>query len=74
MKNYISLKDENGNVVNCEVLLTYLSPVSNKNYIVYKENEDEVCVNFYNENTNELSEIINEEDWNEIEGVIKKYL
>lgn len=78
--NVFTVKDENGNSIECEILLTFESPETNKNYIVYTDNtKDEVgalkvYANVYDKNGNsrELLPLETEEEWNTVEAILAK--
>ncbi len=75
-----TVKDENGNSIECEVLFTFESEETKKNYIVYTDNQKEesgalkVYANIYDKNgTNKnLMPIETEEEWNTIESILAK--
>jgi len=78
--NVFTIKNEKGENVECEVLFTFESPETNKNYIVYTDHtEDEsgaikVYANIYDKNgtTKDLLPIETEEEWNTIESILAK--
>lgn len=75
-----SVKDESGNTIECEVLFTFESPETGKNYIVYTDNQKEdsgalkVYANIYDKNgtSKDLMPIETEEEWNTIESILHK--
>jgi len=75
-----TVKDESGNSIECEVLFTFESPETNKNYIVYTDHgKDEsgalkVYANIYDKNglSKDLMPIETEEEWNTIESILAK--
>ena len=78
--NVFTVKDENGNSIECEILFTFESPETNKNYIVYTDNtKDEVgalkvYANIYDKNGNsrDLLPLETEEEWNTVEAILAK--
>ena len=74
------IKDENGNPKECEILFTFASLQTNKNYIVYTDNEvDEagflkVYANIFDPNgsSKQLMAIESEEEWNTVEAILAK--
>ena len=78
--NIFVVKDENGKNIECEILFTFESPETNKNYVVYtekKKNESgevKVYANVYDKggNNRELLPIETEEEWNTIEAILAK--
>ena len=78
-KNIFTILDENGNEVVCEVLFTFDSEETKKNYMVYTDNttDDEGNVRVYastfdptKENT-ELTPIETEREWKIIETILE---
>ena len=78
--NVFSIRDEAGNVIECEVLFTFSSPETNKDYIVYTDNVKtgdgalQVYANVYDktgQNRN-LMPIETEEEWNTVESILAK--
>jgi len=75
-----TVKDEQGKTIECEVLFTFESPETKKNYIVYTDNtKDEsgalkVYANIYDKNgqTRNLMPIETEEEWNTVESILAK--
>lgn len=78
--NVFTVKNEKGENVECEVLFTFESPETNKNYLVYTDHTmDEtgamkVYANIYDKNgaTKDLLPIETEEEWNTIESILAK--
>ena len=76
--NQITLLDENGQVVCCDVLFTFDSEDTKKSYIVYtdqtrdEEGNVEVCASIYapEENGGRLYPIQTEEEWEVIEAIL----
>ncbi len=74
------IKDENGNVKECEILFTFASAQTNKNYLVYTDNEvDEtgaikVYANTYDQTgtVKQLMALETEEEWNTVEAILAK--
>ena len=78
-KNTFTVIDENGKEVTCEVLFTFDSEETKKNYIVYTDNttDDEGNTRVYasvfdstNENT-ELKPIESEREWKIVETILE---
>ena len=78
-KNTFTVMDENGKEVTCEVLFTFDSEETKKNYIVYTDNttDEEGNVRVYasiydptSENT-ELKPIESEREWKIIETILE---
>ena len=78
-KNTFTVLDENGKEVVCEVLFTFDSEETKKNYIVYTDNttDEEGNVRVYastfdpaNENT-ELKPIETEREWKIVETILE---
>lgn len=75
-----TIKNEKGEKMECEVLFTFESPETKKNYIVYTDNTSDesgalkVYANIYNQNetSKELFPIETEEEWNTIEAILAK--
>ena len=74
-----TVKDENGNNIECEILFTFESPETNKNYIVYTDNTRdeagnvEVYASIYDpENPHSRLEAIEtEKEWKVIETILE---
>ena len=45
-KNYIKIINENGEEINCELILKYYDKTNNKNYIVYKKYDEYYAARF----------------------------
>lgn len=79
-KNTFSMLDENGNEVVYDVLFTFESEETNKNYIVYTDNKiDEVSGNIEvyasiydpNDEHSKLEAIETEKEWKVIETILE---
>lgn len=86
-ENQLTVIDENGTEILCEILFTFDSDEYNKSYVVYypagAENEDEngnvdLHVSAYTPNSNgeggELMPVETDEEWDMIEEVINTFL
>lgn len=77
--NVFTVKDENGNSIECEILFTFESPETNKNYIVYTDNTKdqqgnvEVYASIYDPNDphSRLEAIETEKEWKVIETILE---
>ena len=75
-----TVKDENGKNIECEILFTFESPETKKNYIVYTDNTKDdagslkVYANVYDKSgaTKELYPLETEEEWNTVETILAK--
>ena len=74
--NKIIITDENGNEIVFNVLFTYENEERGKSYVfVYKDDEEDNVMAFvYNELTKEISEIEDDEEYNEVEEVFNAYM
>ena len=78
--NILKLKDENGNILEYEVLLVFKWYKTNKNYIVYTDkynlnDEINVYANIFDPNDDSVFESIDtEEEWNEIDNQLKNIM
>ena len=79
-KNTFTVMDENGKEVTCEVLFTFDSEETKKNYIVYTDNKvDEVTGNIEvyasiydpNDPKSRLEAIKTEKEWKVIETILE---
>lgn len=78
--NIFNIKDENGKNVECEILFTFESPETKKNYIVYTDNTKDaagavkVYANIYDKTgaSKELLPLETEEEWNTVESILAK--
>ncbi len=77
MDNIITITNENGKEIKCEILFTYHSDDFNHDYVVFKEtNTLNVSAAIYNENgdgTGSLDQIDNEEEWALIEDLLEEW-
>ena len=77
-KNSFTVLDENGREITCDVLFTFESDETNKNYIVYTDNTTDetgntkVYASIYNPNDehSKLEEIQTEKEWKMIDGIL----
>lgn len=77
-KNSFTVLDENGREITCDVLFTFESEETNKNYIVYTDNtideegNTKVYASIYdpNDENSKLEEIKTEKEWNIIESIL----
>lgn len=83
-ENKLTIIDENGNEILCEVLFTFNSEEFNKNYVIFypvgSEEEDgtiSVMAASYVEEADgtcgELSEVTNEDEWQLIEEMLESF-
>ncbi len=78
-KNKFKVIDKDGNEIECEVLFTFESDETKKNYIVYTDNtKDEIGnIKVYasifdpNSETTKLDPIETEKEWNIIENILE---
>lgn len=78
--NIFYIKDNNGENVECEVLFTFSSNETNKNYVIYTDHKTDdtgsinVYANTYDPSgaSKELGAITTEEEWNTIESILSK--
>lgn len=76
----MTVKDESGNIIECEILFTFRSEETKKDYVVYTDNsltedgQTKVYANVYEKNGNSkvLSPVETEEEWNTIESILAK--
>jgi len=82
--NLLTMIDENGNEVICEILFTYHSDEFNKDYVVFfakgaEDSADETvevsaaCYNPTDENGGNLLPIETDEEWDMIEELLTEY-
>ncbi len=79
-KNYskIKIKDEKGNIKECDVLYIFTPKKSNLSYIVYTDNvlddgeSKRVYANIIKENSKELMPLKTEEEWYTVEAILTK--
>ncbi len=78
MKKTISIKNEDGKDIECEILLDFILRKNNKHYLVYTDNTTNsdgsvnVYVSVYINDT--LEDILTDEEWNEIENRLNKII
>ena len=78
-KNTITVRDENGKEVVCDILFTFDNEETKKSYIVYtdnakdKEGKVQVYASIYNPNekNSKLEEIKKEKEWQYIDTILK---
>lgn len=78
-KNTITVKDENGKEVVCDILFTFDSEETKKSYIVYTDNtkdsngQVQVYASIYNpgDKNTKLEEIKTEKEWKVIDTILK---
>ena len=79
-KEYLLVTDEEGNEIECEIIMTFTSDEFNKSYVVYQIKDDESGEYYaasYNPDDGDegkLFEIETEEEWNLIEEVLESFL
>ncbi len=79
MEQYFILYNENGDEIQCETLATFYSEETNKDYIIYTDNQlDEegnykVYASIYNMNEEgfELIEVETDEEWEMIASILE---
>lgn len=82
--NQLVVVDGDGNETLCEILFTFQSERTNKNFVVFYRVEDlnneeedlELNAAIYQEGDGEIGELIaieDDEDWNEVEDAINDY-
>ena len=75
-----TVKDENGKNIECEILFTFESPETNKNYIVYTDNTTDeegntkVYASIYTPNSEDLNlqPIETDKEWKIIEVILNE--
>ena len=78
-KNTITVKDENGNEIVCDILFTFDNEETKKSYIVYTDNTKDkdgkvqVYASIYNPNEKNtvLEEIKTDKEWKYIDTILK---
>lgn len=78
--NYFTVTDKNGKETEYEILFTFESEDTNKNYIVYTDNtvDDEDMIKTYasiyeeNDGVLKLSPITDDKEWNLVEKLINQ--
>lgn len=74
--NSLYVKDENGNEKRMTILFTFDNEVTNKQYVVFQDpeqDEDEVYASAYDEN-GQLLPIETDEEWEMVEEVINTFV
>ncbi len=78
MKKIISIKDDNCEIIDYEILLDFILRKNNKRYIVYTDNTTNndgslnVYASVYINGT--LVDVLTDEEWNEIENRLNKLI
>lgn len=78
-KNTITVRDENGKEVVCDILFTFDNEETKKSYIVYTDNtkDEEGKIKVYasiynpNEKNSKLEEIKTDKEWQYIDTILK---
>ncbi len=75
----LRVEDEHGNEYDYEILFTFTSEKTKKSYVIFKEpgDSEEVFASIYNPDDDEggnLLPVESDEEWDEIEAKIEKYL
>lgn len=79
-KEYLLVTDEEGNEIECEIIMTFTSEEFNKSYVVYQIKDDEsgeyYAASYDPEDDDEgkLLEIHSEAEWDLIEEVLESFL
>jgi len=79
-KEYLLVTDEEGNEIECEIIMTFTSEEFNKSYVVYQIKDDESGEYYaasYNPDDGDegkLLEIEAEAEWDLIEEVLESFL
>ncbi len=84
-ENYLTIVDEDGNEILCEILFTFDSDEYEKSYVLYvpietKDDDEEVevlCSSYISQDDDEfgeLSPIEDEEEWDMIEEVFNTFV
>ncbi|MBN2504247.1 MAG: DUF1292 domain-containing protein [Bacilli bacterium] len=79
-KEYLLVTDEEGNEIECEIIMTFTSEEFNKSYVVYQIKDDEsgeyYAASYDPEDDDEgkLLEINSEAEWDLIEEVLESFL
>lgn len=84
-ENQLVVVDGDGNEILCEILFTFQSERTGKNFVIFYRVEDlstddegldlsaAIYVEAENDSTGELIEIEDDEDWNEVEDAINDF-
>lgn len=84
-ENQLVVVDGDGNEILCEILFTFQSERTGKNFVIFYRVEDlstddegldlsaAIYVENENDSTGELIEIEDDEDWNEVEDAINDF-
>lgn len=78
MKKIISIKDDNCEIIDYEILLDFILRKNNKRYIVYTDNTTNndgslnVYAFIYTNDT--LVDVLTDKEWNEIENRLNKLI
>ena len=75
---YLYILDDFGNKVEYEIILAFKSAISNKNYVIYTDNEYtngslNLYASIYHNDFSKLDSIDSEDDWNTIENKLKEW-
>jgi len=79
-KEYLVVTDENGNEIECEIIMTFTSDEFGKSYVVYQVNGDEEGKYYAasydpdDDDEGKLFEIETDEEWDLIEEVLEDFL
>jgi len=79
-KEYLIVTDENGQEIECEIVMTFTSDEFNKSYVVYQIKDDEsgeyYAASYRPEDGDEglLGEIEDDAEWDLIEEVLESFL
>lgn len=77
---YLLVTDEEGNEIQCEIILTFESEEFNKNYVVYQIKDDEsgeyyaASYNPEDDDEGKLMQVETEAEWELIEEVLESFL
>ncbi|MDD4184440.1 MAG: DUF1292 domain-containing protein [Candidatus Izemoplasmatales bacterium] len=79
-KEYLLVTDEDGNEIECEIIMTFTSEEYSKSYVVYQIKDDESGEYYaasYNPDDGDegkLLEVESDEEWDLIEEVLESFL
>jgi uncharacterized protein YrzB (UPF0473 family) len=79
-KEYLLVTDEEGNEIECEIIMTFTSEEYNKSYVVYQVKDDEsgeyYAASYNPEDGDEgkLNEVETDAEWDLIEEVLESFL